>query len=233
MKNNCLNCANELVEVMSWRGLFYREPQFLCEECNKQLVKIEGKRCLGCSRSLDDLALQLIKGDMCLDCHRWDEDAEWKGILHGNFSIYRYNDFLKEYLAKYKFRGDHVLAIAFSHTIKTYLTKMAYDLIIPIPLSDERLYERGFNQSTALLEEAEVRPSHILTRSHSEKQSKKTRSERLRQEQVFQLIESDLNGKSILLFDDIYTTGTTLRQAAKLLKKAGADEVSALTLARG
>lgn len=233
MINNCLNCDDELVEVMSWRGLFYREPQLLCYACDKQLVKIEGKRCLGCSRSVDDLTRELIKEDVCLDCHRWEGDPEWKGILHQNFSLYRYNDFLKEYLAKYKYRGDYVLAKVFSLTIKTYLTKMEYDLIIPIPLSDERLYERGFNQSTALLEEAEVRPSNILARSHSEKQSKKTRAERLRQVQVFQLVVSDLKGKSILLFDDIYTTGTTLRQAAKLLKEAGAEEVSSLTLARG
>ncbi|TYS89307.1 ComF family protein [Rossellomorea aquimaris] len=233
MVNNCLICDDKLDEIMSWRGLFYREPQFLCYACDKQLVKIEGKRCLGCSRSLDDLAPQLIKGDVCLDCHRWEVDPEWKGILHQNFSLYRYNDFLKEYLAKYKYRGDYVLARAFSHTIKTYLTKMEYDLIIPIPLSDERLYERGFNQSTALLEEAGVRPSNILTRLHSEKQSKKSRKDRLRQKQVFQLVRSDLNGKSILLFDDIYTTGTTLRQAAKLLREAGAEEVSSLTLARG
>jgi len=233
MKNNCLNCENELVEVMSWRGFFYREPQFLCDECIKQLEKIEGKRCLGCSRSLDDLVQRLIKGEMCLDCHRWEVDPEWKGILHQNFSLYFYNDFLKDYLAKYKYRGDYVLAKAFSHTIKSYLAKADYDLIIPIPLSDERRYERGFNQSVALLEEAEVRPSTILTRLHSEKQSKKSRKDRLRQEQVFQLVGSDLNNKSVLLFDDIYTTGTTLRHAAKLLREAGAEKVSSLTLARG
>jgi competence protein ComFC len=233
MINNCLNCSAEVEEVWSWRGLFYREPQFLCKGCAKQLEKIEGERCRGCSRSLEALPSNLIKEDICLDCLRWDRDPVWQGILHKNDSLYHYNDFLKEYLARYKYRGDYALAKAFSHTIKSYLAKIEYDLINPIPLSDERLYERGFNQSTALLEESEVRPSNILTRLHSEKQSKKTRAERLLQEQVFQLVETDVKGKSILLFDDIYTTGTTLRQAAKLLKKAGADKVSSLTLARG
>ncbi|MBN8193960.1 ComF family protein [Bacillus sp. NTK074B] len=233
MVNNCLYCEGELVEMLSWRGLFYSEPQFLCEECLVQLEKIEGERCNGCSRSLDELPSNLIKEGVCLDCHRWEQDPEWRGILAHSHSFYHYNDFLKDYLARYKYRGDHVLAQAFSHTIKSYLDKIKYDLLIPIPLSDERLYERGFNQSTALLEEAEVRPSHILTRSHSEKQSKKTRSERLRQEQVFHLTENVVREKNILLFDDIYTTGTTLRQAAKLLKEAGAAEVSSLTLARG
>ena len=233
MRNNCLYCGGELVEVMTWKGLFYREPQFLCNECEGKLVKIEGKRCGGCSRSLDSLASDLRRGDVCSDCQRWENASEWKGILYQNHSFYQYNDFLKEYLAKYKYRGDYVLGKAFSYMIKSYLQKTRYDFIIPIPLSNERLYERGFNQSTALLEEAEVRPSNLLTRTHSEKQSKKTRKERLRQEQVFQLADSNLSGKSILLFDDIYTTGTTLRQAAKRLKEAGAEEVSSLTLARG
>ncbi|PFA67356.1 amidophosphoribosyltransferase [Bacillus sp. AFS015802] len=233
MITNCLYCERELVEVMSWRGLFYREGQFLCQGCQEKLEEIEGKRCKGCSRSMDDLPAILVKGEICLDCHRWEQDPEWEGILHSNHSTYHYNDFLKEYLARFKYRGDYILAKAFSHSLKLYLSKTEYDHIIPIPLSDERLYERGFNQSIALLEEAEVRPSNILARSHSEKQSKKTRAERLRQEQVFRLAECDVKGKSILLFDDIYTTGTTLRQAAKLLKKVGADEVSSLTLARG
>ncbi|BCB05706.1 hypothetical protein KH172YL63_38390 [Bacillus sp. KH172YL63] len=136
-------------------------------------------------------------------------------------------------MARYKYRGDYILGQAFLSVISSYLNKQKYDHITPIPLSDQRLYERGFNQSTVLLEEAEVRPSHLLTRTHSEKQSKKTRRERLQQEQFFQLGNVDLSGAAILLFDDIYTTGTTLRQAAKRLREAGADQVSSLTLARG
>jgi competence protein ComFC len=233
MVSNCLYCGNELMEVTSWKGLFYRVPPFLCTECEKQLVKIEGKRCSGCSRSMEELSPDFIKEEQCLDCERWESDSEWKGVLRQNESLYQYNDFLKEYLARYKYRGDHVLAKPFAHILKNYIEKREFDIVIPIPLSNERLYERGFNQSTALLEEAEVRPSFLLTRSHSEKQSKKTRKERLQQEQVFQLGEGDVKGKSVLLFDDIYTTGTTLRQAAKLLKEEGAAEVSSFTLARG
>ena len=218
---------------MSWEGLFYKDSSFLCHGCGERLEKIEGKRCNRCSRSLDELPSNLVKGDECLDCYRWEKDSEWKGVLDQNHSFYRYNDFLKEYLVRYKYRGDYVLAKAFYHTIESYLKEIEYNLIVPIPLSAERLYERGFNQSSALLQEAEISPSHIITRSHSEKQSKKTREKRLRQEQVFQLVDSDLKGETILLFDDIYTTGTTLRQAAKLLKEAGAQKVSSLTLGRG
>lgn len=233
MVDKCLYCQAEIVEVISWVGLFYKEPQFLCEKCQNRLKPITGNRCTICSRSLDQLSPELIREESCLDCARWESDPDWKGVLHENTSMFEYNPFLKEYLARYKYRGDYVLAKSFSHQIRTFLKTRQYDHIIPIPLSKERLYERGFNQSTAILEESEVRPSSLLTRTHSEKQSKKNRFERLQQKNVFQLVEGGVEGKTILLFDDIYTTGATLRQAAKLLKEAGAKEISSLTVARG
>jgi competence protein ComFC len=233
MNNVCLYCNSPINEVISWKGLFYSEPQYLCSECQKGLQAISGQRCPRCSRSLKSLSDVLKKGDVCLDCYRWEEDPEWKDILENNTSLFGYNDFLKEYLARYKYRGDHILAKTFGLLIANCLKDMQYDHITTIPLSKERHYERGFNQSNALLEAAGANPSCILSRVHSEKQSKKSRHERLQQKQVFTLTETDLSGQSILLFDDIYTTGTTLRQAAKLLKEAGAKQVSSLTLARG
>ncbi|WP_064093089.1 ComF family protein [Rossellomorea aquimaris] len=233
MENSCLYCAGEIVEVMSWCSIFSKEKSFLCVKCESQLEKIKGKRCRVCSRSLETLPPELIKGEVCFDCFRWESDPKWQGILHNNTSIFYYNDFLKDYLAQYKYRGDYELAKSFTPHIKSCLKSLHFDIIIPIPLSKKRLYERGFNQSTALLEKLEVRPSNNLSRTHSEKQSKKSRRERLVKEQVFRLDESNVEGKSILLFDDIYTTGTTLRQAARILKVAGAVEVSSLTVARG
>jgi competence protein ComFC len=233
MSDFCLYCDNPFKEAVTWKGLFYREPQYLCTVCQKGLQVLTGQKCSHCSRSLEKLPEELKKGDTCLDCFRWEKDPKWQGILPQNTSLFEYNDFLKEYLARYKYRGDHRLVKAFGVQLAASLKKFQYDQIIPIPLSEERHYERGFNQSAALLEEAKAAPSQLLSRLHSEKQSKKSRRERLQQKQVFTLTEKDLSGQTILLFDDIYTTGTTLRQAAKLLKEAGAIQVSALTLARG
>jgi competence protein ComFC len=232
MNNVCLYCASLINEVISWRGLFHSEPQFLCGDCKNGLETITGKRCTQCSRSLDKLPDELIRGEVCLDCYRWEEDPKWKGILEKNTSLFEYNVFMKEYLARYKYRGDHILAKAFGTQIANCLKSMQYDHITTIPLSQERHYERGFNQSTALLEAAGIELLSILSRDHSEKQSKKSRYQRLQQKQVFTLAETNLEGQSILLFDDIYTTGTTLRQAAKLLKEAGAQQISSITLAR-
>lgn len=233
MGNQCLYCDSPIKEMITWKGLFHSEPQYLCDDCQKGLKPIGGQRCLHCSRSLEKLPDGLKKDEVCLDCFSWEEDSNWQGILQLNTSLFEYNDFLKDYLARYKYRGDHRLAKAFGPQLANYLKTLQYDHIIPIPLSEERHYERGFNQSAALLEEAQITPSHLLSRSHSEKQSKKSRQDRLQQKQIFSKMPTHITGQSILLFDDIYTTGTTLRQAAKLLKEAGAKQVTSITLARG
>lgn len=172
------------------------------------------------------------KNDYCLDCIRWEEDKDWAGTLEKNFSVVMYNEFAQEVIARYKYRGDYVLAYAFAAIMKKKLNAIPFDVLVPIPLSDVRLVERGFNQSEALIIACGYKVSKLLTRIHTEKQSKKSRSERIHLPQVFQ-IEELIPNQRILLIDDIYTTGSTLRHAAKLLKEAGADSVCSLTFARG
>lgn len=235
MSEYCLYCHTPIPFVMTWRTLINEPaPQYLCQDCEKQLAPIQAPICQKCSRPLEKLSKEYIVGELCLDCHRWEDDPEWKGLLEKNISLYEYNDFLKEFLARFKFRGDYVLAKAFSQKMKSLLESILFDAIIPIPLSNERLYERGFNQAVALSQEANFETSNILTRTHSEKQSKKSRHERIHIQQVFHLKETvSINGKNLILLDDIYTTGSTLRHAAKLLKTAGASKVTAITIARG
>ncbi|MEK4280587.1 MULTISPECIES: ComF family protein [unclassified Cytobacillus] len=154
-------------------------------------------------------------------------------MLDKNVSLFMYNDFLKETIARYKFRGDYIMAKAFSLFIRERLKNMEFDYLAPIPLSPERLYERGFNQSAALIHEAGFTASELLQRIHSEKQSKKSRQDRIHQNQVFKLLPAEIENKSILLIDDIYTTGSTLHHAAKVLKTGGAQSIQSITLARG
>ncbi|MBM7585789.1 competence protein ComFC [Bacillus pakistanensis] len=234
MNETCLYCQQKLRFDVTWSTLLLKfQEQWLCEKCASQLVKIEGKSCTHCSRNLEKLDSSLVDEDICFDCHRWENNGEWRGVLTRNTSIYEYNDFLKEYLARFKYRGDYVLARAFSQQIHELVKTFQYDLAVPIPLSKERQYERGFNQADAILIEAGLKSNHLLTRLHSEKQSKKSRSERIQNQHVFQTTNSSsLKNQSILLIDDIYTTGSTLRQAAKTLKQAGAKEVNSLTIAR-
>ncbi|MGE8206887.1 phosphoribosyltransferase family protein [Heyndrickxia sp. NPDC080065] len=235
MGNQCHYCHIPIHFELTWKSIIIQpSPKYLCDDCNKKLHPIKGLTCQTCSRSLEKLSSEYIKDNICLDCHRWEADPEWSGILEKNISLYEYNEFLKELIARFKFRGDYVLAKIFSQKIKNTLSSMTYDVIIPIPLSKERQQERGFNQAIALAHEAELQTAAILTRIHSEKQSKKSRQERIHIDQVFHLKDdTSMKGKNIILFDDIYTTGSTLRHAAKQLKIAGASTVKAITIARG
>ena len=188
--------------------------------------------CITCSRPLLRMDPQYIVNDQCLDCVRWEKDQEWAGTLEKNISVVTYNDFAQEVIARYKYRGDYILAHVFAYLMKKKICTLTFNVIVPVPLSASRLYERGFNQSEAIIVESGYEPTKLLTRTHTEKQSKKSRSERIHLPQVFQL-ETTVFSQHILLIDDIYTTGSTLRHAAKLLKDAGASSVSSLTFARG
>ncbi len=234
-QNRCLICHEEIQPSIGWSALFSAEKTpLVCPSCEGKLKKIAGETCRICTRPFQLLDEKFRDGDLCHDCFRWEEDAEWLGYLDQNHSLFLYNEFLKEVMAKFKFRGDYVLSKVFAEFVKERLSGMeAVDFLVPIPLSPERQYERGFNQAAALLIESGFTPAEILTRIHAEKQSKKTRSERIHLSQVFRL-RSDVNveGKKIILIDDIYTTGSTLRHAAKLLKGAGAAHIQSLTIAR-
>lgn len=231
----CLFCGKPLTQSFGWVQLFSREEQvFHCHDCEDQLQEIAGETCVVCNRPFAQVKKQYRHGELCYDCVRWEKDEVWRGVLKENHSIYVYNEFLTEVLAKYKFRGDYIISMAFKHKLQEKLTTLQYDCIVPIPLSEERLYERGFNQAVALIEATGQPYEQVLTRIHSEKQSKKSRHDRIQQAQVFSISHpSVVKQKNILLIDDIYTTGSTIRHAAKILKTNGAATVTSLTLARG
>jgi len=233
-QNRCLNCHHAITPSIGWGAIFSIEKEpLLCAECERRLERVEGETCRICNRPFRLMDERYRDDDLCHDCSRWEEDSEWQGFLEQNHSLFLYNDFLKELVATYKFRGDYVLAKVFREGINEWLEKLSPDFVVPIPLSKERLYERGFNQAEALITEAGLSPSEILTRIHSEKQSKKSRVDRIHLPQVFKIEPGlQLEGKKIVLIDDIYTTGSTLRHAAKLLKTAGAASIQSLTIAR-
>ncbi|MFC0272219.1 ComF family protein [Metabacillus herbersteinensis] len=195
-----------------------------------KLTKIDGKRCSVCSRPQET-------EQVCFDCERWETSEAWRGVLIKNHSIFEYTDFMKEVLAAFKFRGDAELVKIFKEEMRAVYQKQfsaEIDGIVPIPLSADRLYERGFNQARLLAEQLPIPTKDLLQRTHHEKQSKKSRQERLQSSNVFTTESAtEILEKNILLVDDIYTTGTTLRHAAKVLLNNGAAKVSSLTLIRG
>lgn len=230
----CLYCGEGIIPAIGWGNLFSREEEvLLCELCTVQLVSIGGEGCVRCCRPFEGLAEEFRKGEFCYDCVRWEEQEEWSGILERNISLYIYNDFLKEVISRYKFRGDYVLSKFFGNELKKVLKNLEYDFLVPIPLSETRLYERGFNQAEALIVGAGLGHVYVLNRTHSEKQSKKTRKERVGSDNVFIFCNIEqILGKKVVLVDDVYTTGSTIMHAAKVLKEHGAFSISSITIAR-
>lgn len=235
--NYCLYCHQSYSETWSWAALFglNAEP-LLCQLCTAKLELIKGDICRMCGRLFSLFPEQYRQGDSCYDCIRWEEDEEWKGVLQQNRSLYVYNDFLKEVIAKIKYRGDAELMKALYPIARSKFKSISRNsLLVPIPLSKERHYERGFNQAEIFAKSLTSNVQPLLKRvTHEEKQSKKTRKDRmLKKNNPFTVIDEErVKDKSILLIDDVYTTGSTLRYAAKVLKDAGANQISSLTLAR-
>jgi ComF family protein len=147
------------------------------------------------------------------------------------------------YIRRFKFQHDLGLAATLSQLLlaapgaRDLLGRA--DCVLPIPSSAKRLEERGYNP--ALLIARAVAPNHcrmnVLERpvDHPPQRSLK-RAERLHNVRGAFAINakraSDLNGKRVVLVDDVMTTGATLHEAARVLRRAGAATVAALVLAR-
>jgi ComF family protein len=146
-------------------------------------------------------------------------------------------------LAQFKFRGDpgwaRALATLMRSTPWMEPALEAADCVLPVPLSTERLRERGFNQS-ALLAKHLAGPKtdhHTLLRLHAtEAQSSLPRTQRLRNLHGAFAIEPSraaaLRGQRVVLIDDVMTTGATLQAATLALREAGVAHVTAAVLAR-
>ncbi|WP_306976310.1 ComF family protein [Alkalibacillus salilacus] len=168
----------------------------------------------------------------CPDCHKWSEHFT-VDPLKRNISLYRYTPEMKAIISRFKYRGDYEIIHAFETAIQsTYKTHFNdQPTTIPIPLHPVRQQQRLFNQAEAIAQKL-IQPYHtnILTRQDNTKQSKKSRYERITSLNPFTVTKQP--PEKILLIDDIYTTGTTLRQAADLLIKHGAKSVESFTLIR-
>ncbi|OLS39017.1 hypothetical protein BTR22_05080 [Alkalihalophilus pseudofirmus] len=233
----CLICHDKTRAKLSWAAIFLgSEEELVCERCEEGLEFLGGDQCELCSRVLGDIWRSSTRS-ICLDCEKWTQHEMAQDLLVKNTSLYEYNETMKEWLAQYKFQGDAEIGRYFSNKLKGFYAKKFRDYSpVLMPLSTERLHARGFNQVELITKEW-LAPTVTLDRRESEQQSKKNRYARISQvNQSPFYIQSGIKSlktlKKIVLLDDVYTTGTTVRQAAFVLKKNGAEHVESLTLAR-
>ncbi|GGH76688.1 competence protein ComFC [Pullulanibacillus pueri] len=237
---HCLWCGVSFTPPIRWSTLFeLRATEGYCKKCQRKLAPLlhSAALCRLCGRSLDALEPRYVAGDMCSDCQQW-EAGEWRGVLEKNRSLYSYNSFLKELMTQFKFRGDAALIKGFKDDLQRLYHRFFKNYLpVPIPISPSRMQERAFNQALLMAELLPVEPVPVLQRTfQNQKQSKKTKSERLQTIQnPFTLAEkqaSDVMNRPIVLVDDIYTTGSTVRQAALALQELHPSRIASMTLAR-
>ena len=216
--------------------------RYLCPACSRGLVVVESPVCTCCG-----LPFKSRQGadHRCADCMDWPK----------KFRIARaalvYEPILTSIIHRFKYQGKIQLADPLAELLETafrrYWGQDSIDMIIPVPLHLKRLRQRGFNQVYLLARNwtAASRQNgsgrlpqierDILLRTVSTKpQSALGRTERaLNIKNAFTLINSDkIIDKRILMIDDVYTTGATVNECARILLKHGAEHVDVLTLAR-
>ena len=142
-------------------------------------------------------------------------------------------------LHRFKFRNRPDLHSSFSAMLIQRLEELGctdFDMVIPIPISKERMAERGYNQSALIAKDiathfdALYNKEAISRKRHTERQS--TLAHNYREANVrgaFSLRNAaGLDGKHVLLVDDIFSTGATMREAARVLSKTGCRITSAV-----
>ncbi|CAK1248911.1 DNA utilization protein ComFC/GntX [Fructobacillus evanidus] len=235
---NCILCQEDFQPTTTMGQLIFNRSQakqLLCPACLKSFAYLNGSLCSGCGRQLADSIPNENPLLICSDCQLWQNQGYH---LLGHQALYAYDEPLKEYMSRYKFMGDYRLATVFQKEMRQLLRRLVkkqqIDLVIPIPVSEERFLQRGFNQVDPWLLRSAKAVLEVVNHNKVD-QSSLDRADRLNTPQPFVIAAKKTElvaGKRVLVVDDVYTTGRTLYHAADCLYQAGARFVTSASLAR-
>ena len=204
-----------------------REGIILCSQCVDGLERLASPYCRICAAPGVDGVCR-----WCLQYPRGFESLR---------SAFKFEGPLREAIHALKYRGVRASAEALSGLMGEYLDRnpVSVDAIVPVPLHSRRLRSRGYNQSSLLARgvgnhlDLPVSETLLLRTKDARPQIEaQTRVERRNNVSGGFRCREDASGLTILLIDDVATTGSTLSECAFALKAAGASRVYALTLAR-
>ena len=213
--------------------------EWLCEECVRSIHPLLEQECFVCRGP------KTPHGEACFGCRK-------KTSLDGVFVAAPYRSrALAEAIHVFKYEFVDELAEALGRILADAVAHSDLpvpDLIIPVPLHPWRRRYRGFNQSALLARELSKRAldelaipieESVLLRKRFTLPQAKTKSAEERRSNLSGAIgfaktlqKRSLRGKIVWLIDDVHTTGATLEECAKVLKKAGTKKVIGVVLAR-
>lgn len=212
--NRCLYCG----EILD-------KDEILCEKCSENLPVIKGEKCKYCGAEKSRCACKKHK-------------LSYDGIT----APFYYEDCIKKSVVRLKFSGEivlgSILAKDMAKAVKEDFGEKQFDFICFVPFTGWQRIKRNYNQSEILAEnlakELKMPLCNIMVKLFETKSQHKMNS-RARKGNVFGVydVKNGINvkGKTILLVDDVKTSGSTLDDCAAILKIRGASEVYCVTAA--
>ncbi len=207
-----------------------KEGFWLCKKCSKKIVQVKVPFCPYCYKLTR-------MGQYCSRCRRYSH-------LTGVIIAAHYENPLKEAIHKFKYDRIKELAEPLSELLiaRLQLGFPRGDLVlVPVSLAQSRERERGFNQAKILAERTGpefdiplLSGALVRTKDRPAQIELKGRERRENVKGIF-AVRGDIEqvkNKTILLVDDVFTTGATLNEAAKVLKRAGARNIWGLVIAK-
>ena len=220
----CVRCG---IETLTAPGL--------CAVCWEKIHFIDQPLCNTCGMPFEVAEKESI---VCLGC------LQDKPCFRQLRSVFPYDDISKPLILQFK-HGDalHLVPLLVQWLSRTGQALLAQnDLIIPVPLHWMRLWRRGYNQAALLAQglskvnNKNYQPNVLIRHRSTASQGNKSSDQRyhnIKGSFQVKLAQIDLiQGKNILLIDDVYASGATIHECVKILKKNGANQVDVLTLAR-
>ena len=204
----------------------------ICKDCIRIPQPVKAPRCVCCGKHLEHQ--EQVR---CRDCGGKRRTFEWGVALYEYASVH-------DSIHAFKNLGRAEYAAFYGSQLRKFLLpsikRMGGDALVPIPLHTSKLRSRGYNQATLLAEEISkgtgipVRED-ILIRVRKTASQKKmdhiTRQNNMKK--AFHMVKNDVKLKTIILVDDVFTTGNTIESAAAELKRGGVEKVFFIALAIG
>ena len=198
---------------------------------------------------------KLGEGYLCKECEKsikeyyieqkvFVKDIRSKYKMCKTMHLLKYEGLVRKLLIDYKFNDKSYLYKTFCEIIKNDKKTLdfikSYDIIIPVPIHKKRMKTRGYNQSELIARElAKICGNKMYTDVLIKIKSNKAQSTLNKEERennaknVYKLCKLEkINNKKVLILDDIYTTGATVKECALELSKANVKEIGIFTVAK-
>jgi ComF family protein len=207
----------------------------VCRECLGKLRGVDSPFCLCCGSFFDGVGEPHLCGDCLMD----------RPPFARHRSGGRYEGVVKDLILLFKYRGFEVLSEVLADFVLRSLGReedlwSGIQAVVPVPLHPGKEKSRGFNQTVLLAKELArgrnlpvMKGRLVKTKPTAAQTSLQAAERETNLRGAFAVRKAGgLKGKVVLLVDDVYTTGSTIRECSRTLKKAGVGEVRAVTIAQ-